>query len=279
MRGERPYHRPFGWWGGHGWWHPPEPLSLVELLQARTLDPLLAGLLWVALERKASLLVASGPPMAGKTTLLTALVDLLPPHYETVYTHGWREDFAFLAETDPARTYILVNEISDHLPVYLWGPAVARLFSALERGYSLGATMHAEDPRSAFAQLTEPPNGVPPERVARCLHLFLTMALDYGRREVRRRVAGGWAVGPGPAGEPTAHLLAEWDPEADALRHHRDRWPLLAERLGLPPHALEKEADRRARFLLALEERGIHRPEAVRSAVRAFYEGREDPPP
>ena len=36
------------------------------------------------------------------------------------------------------RTILLGNELSSHLPVYLWGPKAVRVFETLRKGYALG---------------------------------------------------------------------------------------------------------------------------------------------
>jgi hypothetical protein len=87
--------------------------------------------------------VAAGPSGAGKTTVLTALLDHLPTATTRVYVRGCYEPFDFLDHTDPATTALLVNEISPHLPIYLWGPGLRRTLHAVAEGYQLGATAHA----------------------------------------------------------------------------------------------------------------------------------------
>src|SRR3989442_1093495 len=102
---------PFGWWGWH--WQPAVPLSIMQIMNARSVDTATVALLWAMLARRASVLVAAEPPMAGKTTTLTALLDLLPPDTKRVYLRGHYETFDFAREdgADPKHTYILSNEM------------------------------------------------------------------------------------------------------------------------------------------------------------------------
>lgn len=250
-------------------------MSIVELIQAGTLDSRLAALFWLAIDRKASLIFASEPPMAGKTTLLTALIALLPPHYEVVYTWGWREDFAWLQETDPSRTYIMVNEISDHLPTYLWGPAVRRVFEALGKGYSLGATMHATTPQEVFEQLMGLPLGVSAEVVA-CLHLLGFLDVVYGNGGVIRRLARVDVVLPfAPASRcPSTLRIASWEPKGAEYRLSLEGQGgmALARRLGLDPSIFLAEIERRATFLEGLVHSRTTSLAAVRERV-LLYKG------
>lgn len=84
------------WWGFHGAGDPGR--SVLGLIADGTLDAELAALLWLLLEARLPVVVAAGPPLAGKTTVLTALLDFLPPGTRRVYLRGAWEDYTWLAE-------------------------------------------------------------------------------------------------------------------------------------------------------------------------------------
>lgn len=128
----------YGWWGFG--WEVPRPLSVIDLIAAGNFDARTAALLWLLIESRASIIVAADPSGAGKTTTLTALGDFLPPDTARIYLRGWNETFDFVDTADPARSYLLCNEISAHLPIYLWGRKVLQLFDARGRGFAFGAT-------------------------------------------------------------------------------------------------------------------------------------------
>ncbi|GAC1452852.1 MAG: hypothetical protein PVSMB4_13440 [Ktedonobacterales bacterium] len=130
-------------------WHydSDQPLSVAQIIAAGSLDARTAALLWVLIERHRSLIV-SGPtdptPGVGKTTTLNALLGFLPVGSTLVYTAGLYEDFDFVSVTDPATTCVLANEVSDHLPIYMWG-RVARKFLRLPAdGYAVATSCHAD---------------------------------------------------------------------------------------------------------------------------------------
>jgi hypothetical protein len=151
------YDRPFHWWGPG--WDRPAPRDLADLLRDDTLDPTTAALLWSALCRRQSLAVIGGRAGLGKTTLLTALLPLLPVDTRHIYLRGCFEPFAFLDDLaiDPSQTALLINEISPHLPVYLWGPGVSRALHAAQRGFTILATAHGESVHQFVASLTGSP--------------------------------------------------------------------------------------------------------------------------
>jgi hypothetical protein len=133
------------------YWHydSRSPLSIAQLIALKSVDAETAALVWLILEHGASFIIA-GPtdpkPGVGKTTVLNALFQFLPKQTTLVYTSGMYEDFAFtnLPDIDPATTYVLCNEVSDHQPFYMWG-RVARQFLMLPtQGYHIATSVHAD---------------------------------------------------------------------------------------------------------------------------------------
>ncbi len=133
------------------YWHyeSRRPLSVAQIIALQSVDARTAGLVWVLLEHGASLTVA-GPtdpqPGVGKTTTLNALLQFLPENTSVAYMSGMYENFAFtrLADIDPAKTYALCNEVSDHLPIYMWGRVARRYLQLPGQGYHIATSVHAD---------------------------------------------------------------------------------------------------------------------------------------
>ncbi len=160
------YDRPFHWWGLG--WDPPVTRDLADLLRDGTLDAATAAILWAALARGRSLAVIGGQGGLGKSTLLSALLPLLPAGTRRLYLRGCFEPFAFLDDptVDPTHSALLINELSPHLPVYLWGPGVGRALHAKQRGFTLLATAHGESVHEFVASLTGSPLRIPVASIA-----------------------------------------------------------------------------------------------------------------
>ena len=124
----RDYDMPVGWWGWN--WEPPVPMSITQLLEAGNMDARTAALCGMTIESHGSMLIAAEQPHSGKTTTLTALLDFLPNATRRIFIRGWAETFDFLGQTKPEATLLLANELSSHLPVYLWGPKAVRVFES-----------------------------------------------------------------------------------------------------------------------------------------------------
>jgi hypothetical protein len=260
--------QPESWWGWHGW-NQPEPLSIIQILQSGTMPPRLAAAFWLGLERGASFVFAADPPGAGKTTLLTALLAFAPEEMVAYFTRGWGETFDLPPPSESHPTYLMVNEMSDHLPVYSWGPYVVRAFELLGEGYSLCTTMHADTVEGVIEQLAGELK-VPRAHLAR---LTFVVPLAIRQREGRtvRRVRDVALFGDGADGL-SVRRIASWDEKGDSfsvLEASDDR-AALAARLGQGASWLEEELSRREAFLAGLVSHGISEMRAVQDAVSAF---------
>jgi hypothetical protein len=267
------YDEPFGWWGWH--WQPPQPLSVVQLLDAGSFDAETLGIIWALLARRASIIVGAEPPLAGKTTTLTALLDFLPPGTQQRYLHGHYETFGFAGapDDDPQGCYLLANEMSDHLAIYFWGARVGRLFSLLPEGYAFGSTMHAETVDDVLDILSAPPLNVPP-RLLPGLNLVVNLVLLGQGGRHRRRCAAVHLVLPAdiPRGVET-YCLARWNPETDSLAHAYEEpaaVAALARWTGMDSAAFAAEHARRTAYLRRLQEQGPLEIPAVRRSLAAF---------
>ena len=83
-----------------GWTAPgaPPARSVAGLIADGTLDPELAAIVWLLVEGHVPLVVGAGPRLTGKTTLLHALLDFLPPDIGTREILGRAEDFSWLPD-------------------------------------------------------------------------------------------------------------------------------------------------------------------------------------
>ncbi|WP_201385260.1 hypothetical protein [Ktedonobacter sp. SOSP1-52] len=133
------------------YWHyeSRRPLSMAQIIALGSVDAKTAALIWLLLENGSSLTVA-GPtdpqPGVGKTTTLNALLQFLPEGTSLAYMAGMYENFAFtnIPDIDPKTTYALCNEVSDHLPIYMWGRVARRYLTLPAKGYHIATSVHAD---------------------------------------------------------------------------------------------------------------------------------------
>jgi hypothetical protein len=275
---------PFNWWGWH--WQPPVPMSVMQLIEAGSVDTRTMALLWAMMARRASIMVAAEPPMAGKTTTLTALLDLMPPGTQRVYLRGHYENFDFVNDPAiaPSNTYVLANEMSDHLAVYLWGSRIYKMFELIEKGYAIGSTMHAETVQDVIAILDSDPLNVPARWIARLtLVINLYVSSTYGGATRRFNTIHMLTEGSGVRGQGSGVsspvvgvepvLLAAWDRKNDTFEHRFDEPEvrgLLAKWAGLTPEAWATDLACREEHLDKMRAQGVMGITATRKGLEGL---------
>ena len=281
---------PEGWWGYH--WAPPRPMSAVELIGTPTIDSRLMATLWAVVSRRRSVMLSSEAPQAGKTTALSALVDFLPEDTTGIFVRGWWEQYDWLDEIEPGTGYLLINEMSDHLPIYVWGRAARGALILAGKGWGLGATMHADSLAEAVEAFRTQLGATDADIAGLTIYLqysaYLTPAGMY------RRVEEAWHLRLDESGALAPVRLGAIDGDRsprltgaqrlpappmlpdDGGRtgrpfvHDHGAYVVLAASLGVEPEAFEREVADRAAFLEALAERGICDPPSVAVAVRGY---------
>lgn len=136
---------PWPWWGTlRG-----SPMTVADLVMCDTLTPEVAATLWWGISHGTSVFVAGGPPGAGKSTVANALLEFLPED-AAVYVTSGAQDGLTIPEAAPP-VYLLINELSPHMPMYLYGRAAQRAFALLrgDRARMFG-TLHARSAAEAL---------------------------------------------------------------------------------------------------------------------------------
>lgn len=285
---------PEGWWGYH--WAPPRPMSAVEIIRSGSVDARLMATLWSIVSRKKSVMLASEAPMAGKTTTLSALVDFLPAGTTAVFLRGWWQDDSWVDDLGADSAYMLINEMSDHLPIYVWGRNARGALILAGKGYGLGATMHADSLDEAIDCLRSELGATDTDLAG--LTVYLQFSAYRTPSGMYRRCEQAWHLRLDDAGQLSpvrlAAMAGERSPRltgaqrfpapptlaTDGGRAHRpfehdaDSYAILAASLGLEAQAFEAELAHRSAFLTNLGTQGICDPVSVAYALADY----PDPP-
>lgn len=261
---------PRPWWG---LLQGPE-LSITQLIANGTISTAGAAAIWWAIERGASVMVGAWPRLAGKTTLATALLAFLPADASLYVTAGPRDPLAIPATDGPV--YLLINELSDHTPWYLHGPAARRAFALLRKGVRVVGTLHADTPEETVAVMRHEA-GIPMEDIARVTLAAILRARRVGGR-IERRVVEIGLLQPAAEGVQVTPI-AGWQEAAGglSLAPPVSGAHALASWAGTPPERTEAEIAARALFLDTTTRRGIHAPAEVWEAIQQFVTTQESP--
>ncbi len=247
------------------------PLSIVDIIRAGSMSSTLAAMFWLGMERGASVIVAADPPSAGKTTTLTALLAFTPPDTVVYFTRGRGERFALPERTNAHPTYLLINEMSDHLPVYTWGDHARRAFDLLAEGYSLATTMHDDTVEGVVTQL-EKDLLIPRQQIAQ-LNFIVSLYIGPGPHGIIRRVREVAFLRPSAEGL-NMERLAHWDPRTDGFEvlEGQEQRRSFAAWARLSEQELDVELEERKDFLERLLEKGRLSIAEANAEVEARYE-------
>lgn len=266
----------YSWRGFSRFWEPTERLSVLEIINYGTLDLRLAALLWLMMEHRASVIVGAGPSFAGKSTTLNVMLDFLPPEVEQVELQGVAEDFGFLQNAVPARTYMVAAEFNNYMG-YVWGDVARRAFQLLEEGYGLGGTVHARTAKEA-ASIFYRYLGLPLPAIFR-LDAIVNLRIIPGRTyssEPVRQIEAVTVPLPGEDGL-TLETIA-YRPEGDdgyEFAGYDRLQAVFAEKFSAEDIDFSRELKTRSRILEQLMTDGKLSHLDVRQAVVDFYEGRQ----
>ncbi|ADL18706.1 type II secretion system protein E [Acidilobus saccharovorans 345-15] len=224
-----------------------EPFTIVELLRLKTLDPLVAALLWIAVSSKQGV-VFYGPTGSGKTTLLNAVTMLVPTEYKIVTVEDTPEVFLPFHEnwggmvsrpsTDPrVENVTLQSQVEAALrqrpDVIIVGEIRSReayaFFQALATGHGGLTTVHAESADVLVKRLTSPPMNVPASLVSTAKVFVNILRVERGGQVSRRvtRVHESRGYDPSTDSIRLGEIVV-WDPEKDVWRLTKERIDLLS---------------------------------------------------
>ena len=170
-------------------------LSVVDLLEAGSLDIELAAYLMARIARGASFMVGAQPGGAGKTTVMCALLNLVPADVDLVAATGTAVRSAYRAPVDGRRCYVCHEIGAGPYFAYLWGEDLRAYCGLGERGHLLATNLHADDLDEARDQVCLD-NGVPRSDFNRFdLLVFLRVAGVFSK--ARRRIERVYASNDG----------------------------------------------------------------------------------
>ncbi|MEA2626596.1 MAG: hypothetical protein QOD06_2641 [Candidatus Binatota bacterium] len=166
--------------------------------------------------RRRSLIVVAVPRLAGKSTVLRAILAERPPSSPVLTIAEDGNDIDELIKKSSGG-YLVIPEItkSAAMPGYIWGADVRRIFAAAKDDvFSLAATLHAEGPDDAFAQICGG-CGVPDEDASKISFAVALRSLGRWEEPTRRVVQSVHAIEGVRDGKPRARLLHQWDEQHD----------------------------------------------------------------
>ncbi|MBI1973468.1 CpaF family protein [Candidatus Micrarchaeota archaeon] len=272
-----------------------DPLTVVDLVRNKTLDPEIAAMLWMAVDgaggKPANVLV-SGGTSSGKTSMLNVLCSLIPSRERIITIEDTAElllpvDHWVRFETRPpglegtgeiTMDMLVKNSLRmrpDRIIVgEVRGEEAFTLFSAINTGHqgSMG-TLHANSADETITRVLNPPMNVPAAMVG-ALDMVVTMQRVFDRRKglIRRVTEIAEVFGVTKEG-PQLQVVYEWDPATDRIRETGapSRYKqTLSKFTGLSKHDIDKELKDRQKFIESMVSKEVSGMKSVIAELRKF---------
>ena len=254
----------------------PEPHAIATLIRDGLLDAELAATLWMLVESRVPLVVASDEAGDGPGSALIAARDLLAPGMGVRVLEGEAETFDWLPQASelgwssatrvpvdgrggppirPDTTTIVIPDLSDASPTSTWGLRARIAIRAASLGYGLLAAMRADGLEAVLDSLRGAPVSLTDDELSRLGAVLILRRTSDGRLRVvaahyvrpTSRDVHGHVQRLGPA------VLATWDASLGEFEHFA--WaiaPELGARIGQPAGDVEIETERRRAVLADL---------------------------
>lgn len=271
-----------------------KPVSPTELMAWGTVSPVIAAFYWLMMEEGRSMIV-SGGTASGKTTSLNAWSLFIPREKKIVSIEDTREIniphenwIAGVARqgfgggagtaTGTIDTFKLLEAALRQRPEYILvgevrGQEAFTLFQAMATGHATYATMHADSAHSAVRRLENAPINVPRIMIGSLDCLSVQFQVRVHGKAVRRVKEIVEFLGTdNESGELLTNTLFRWDPRTDKWIAGMKSYIIehIAESRGVPVGDVNREWQRRALLLDAMQKRGILDYRDVAQAVAAY---------
>jgi len=267
------------------------PLTVVDLMNFETADPLTLAYLWLAIEEQQSILV-SGTTAVGKTTFLNSIAQFIHPTMKIVSIEDTSELNLLHTNWTPqvARTgfgpkkygeitmfdllkaalrqrpdYIIVGEVR--------GREASVMFQAMATGHPSLSTIHADSVNSVMDRLTTRPIDLP---VSLLDNLDMIIFLEKAKRQGRLVRKIGKIVEIESYDREKQKLKTNdvftWIPATDKFVARESAiLQKIATKLGWSEKEVQDEVMRRAHVLNWMKQKGIHAFKDVAQIINLYY--------
>ena len=216
-----------------------DPLTIVDLINYKTLDPKISALMWMWVEglgyKPLNILVAGGTS-CGKTTTLNIMAMYVPAEdrvltiedtLELQLEHEhWLQLESVTAREDGTGEVTLDDLLKNTLRMRpdriivgeVRGPEAKTMFTAMNTGHdgSLG-TVHANTALDTITRLTNPPMEVPPIMMTGLDLIIMQQRMTVHGKAVRR-ITEIAEMGGLEKGKPRLNTIFKWDPHMDVIK-------------------------------------------------------------
>ncbi len=269
-----------------------QKLSIIDLIKMNTIDVDIAAYLWTLVESRANILIA-GPTSSGKTTLLNAISQFIPPESKVISIEDTREIQLYTNNWIPAVTrkgfligdryygevsmYDLLKESMRQNPDYVIvgevrGEEAYVMFQGMASGHAALSTIHADSWRALVKRLTTPPIKLSYDQLS-LLELALFMVRARNIAPSARRVREVLEVGKYKNNVVETKTTIKWDPINDKFEK-RDLFSLIGEDLLTRSgrvSSLNESFNEKKKVIEYMVNNDIRDPKKVSEIIKMYY--------
>ena len=270
-----------------------DPLTVVDMINFKTLSVEMAAYFWYAVENRVSIIV-SGGIAAGKTTMLNCLSMFIKPDMKivsiedtpelnlphenwiptTTRTHiGLGTEAADITLFDLLKgslrqrpDYIIVGEVR--------GGEAYTLFQAVGTGHLGMSTLHAESVEAAVYRLESEPMNVPRTLISGIDIITVQKRVENVDKPTRRTVTTSEIVGLDPRSkEILTNEVYKWNAAANDFEYTGRSYLVerIATKKGISMEEANEEIQRRAKILEWMCRRKTRNYREVSDVIRQYY--------
>ena len=271
-----------------------DPLTIVDLVNFKTLSPEMAAYLWYAVENRISTLVCGGIA-SGKTTMLNCLSMFIKPDLKIVSIEdtpelnlpheNWvptntRTHFGLGTEKADISLFDLLKSSVRQRPDYIIvgevrGQEAYTLFQAVSTGHLGMSTLHAESVKAAVYRLESEPMNIPRTLISGIDIMLVQRRTKAGDGASRKTVQVSEIVGLDPRSrEILTNDVFKWNASNDAFEYTGRSYLVerIAARDGISLEEANREIVKRAKIIEWMARRNIRNFKEVSDLTRRYYE-------
>jgi flagellar protein FlaI len=271
-----------------------DPLTIVDLMNFKTLSPEMAAYLWYAVENRISTLVCGGIA-SGKTTMLNCLSMFIKPDLKIVSIEdtpelnlpheNWvptntRTHFGLGTEKVDITLFDLLKSCLRQRPDYIIvgevrGQEAYTLFQAVSTGHLGMSTLHAESVKAAVYRLESEPMNIPRTLISGIDIMLVQRRTKAGDGTSRKTVQVSEIVGLDPRSrEILTNDVFKWNASNDAFEYTGRSYLVerIAARDGISLEEANREIVKRAKIIEWMARRNIRNFKEVSDLTRRYYE-------
>ncbi len=270
-----------------------DPLTVTDLINLNTLSIDMAAWFWLAIEKKANLLIGGGTA-SGKTTTLNALSAFIPPDDKVITIEdtpelnlplqNWipsvaRTGFGSANRSAEITLFDLLKAAMRQRPDYIIvgevrGEEAFTLFQAMATGHGGLSSIHCDSVHAALNRLESEPMNIPRSLISTLNSACMQSRVRMNEKNVRRISHIAEIAGLDPVSKNfVTNDVYRWDPAKDKFTFSGKSivQDVLMERLGMAEEDFKIELERRKTLLEWMVKEGIRRYDTVGDAIREYY--------